>query len=321
MHLPIIYKRNLRNLITTITINLISGLILGVFFSGIVIRLAQSLFNLNLSIAVLYPVIMLGTVVWFINLATKGWFWEFRLEETQIYLKKLTGKIVTLPKNDIKNVLEQNNKVVFEGIDTSLTLHFYNLPMSLRFATMIALNYWLPTELLPPEIKETIERINRLASETPLATLAEPVEANVTLQHIFAEPLIIQILFVLGMVILACLFLAFFAFFNLIWLLVSLIPLAIVILFLWNVASTSIELRSDGIYYRRGLGSKFFKWDDIQVVVIAPRVKIINIWTNGWYSGMSLLGLKAEKFAFVQEMLLGQVYQRRIPMGYSEKRF
>jgi hypothetical protein len=145
-----------------------------IFLTALVGQLIQFVFNVEPNFSLVYLLLALGMLAWFIFTTLRAWFWEFRIEEDQLYLKKLSGEIVTIQRDTIQNVDWQNNKVFFYGFGKSLTFRTNNLSIHSKAALSLILFYWAPQKSLPLPLRGPMRETERLGSQ-PIPLLQEPI--------------------------------------------------------------------------------------------------------------------------------------------------
>lgn len=177
MPLPIVYRKTWLNLLLGVILAIILSLLGSVFLTGLVGQVFQAVFDVNPNSSLIYLLLALVILVWFITTTLRSWFREFRIEEDQLYLKKISGKIITLQRDTIQNVDWQSNKIFFYGLGKSLTFRTNNLSTHSRFALNLILLYWIPQRSLPLPLRGAMREAERLGLQ-PIPLLQEPVQAQ-----------------------------------------------------------------------------------------------------------------------------------------------
>jgi hypothetical protein len=280
--------------------------------TGLFLSLVEFISGFKLNEGIAYLVIASSILAWyFIILVRRGIIQEFKLEENKLSIKKLTGQILTLHKDEIQRVEWKKNTFIFHRVGQPFIVN------SLNWAMTTVLFYWIPEKLLPSEVQGFIKEAKDLA-KNPSPVLEEPLQVYAKLRCLIIEPeLLFTFIFFLGFIVLLVLIVSF----NTVGLLIILLAILCCGLFVWSILSRSFELNNEGIGYKTLSGARAFHWNEIEVVEVKTRGKELKIWVRGRFTRVKLTTLALEDQTLLRESFLTQIYTRGIPVCYSETRF
>ena len=123
----------------------------------------------------------------------------------------------------------------------------------------------------------------------------------------------------LGM-ILACIYPIAFSWFlsrnsqNWLILLIALPFVAMLIYYIWAILSRTMEVRSDGVKYDEALTKRFFKWNEIESVLIEKWKKQITFQTRGKRIRIHYIGVNPREFVIFIAVFFSKLQEHNIPL-------
>ncbi|MCP4371312.1 MAG: hypothetical protein GY797_24825 [Deltaproteobacteria bacterium] len=142
-------------------------ILVSALLTGLILKLVEIVTGLELDGTILYFIILIGVPSWIVIQSIKGGM-EFKLEDNTLTIKKITGQVLTLRKDEIQKVEWSKNKFVFHRIGQPL------VAFASDWAMTNILFYWIPEDLLPLEIRHFIKEAKDLAKK-PTPTFEEPL--------------------------------------------------------------------------------------------------------------------------------------------------
>lgn len=169
-NISIIRKNSLLSIVSSGLFLLVGIAFVNIFLTGFLLQLIKLVSGFELSGGITYLALLGIIVTWYLaaSVTKGGIIHEFRLDESTLAVKKLTGQTEILHKDDIRKVDWKKNTFVFHRMGS---LFVFTAP---NWAMTNVLFYWMPENLLPLEVRHSIREAKNLA-EKPTPVFEEPV--------------------------------------------------------------------------------------------------------------------------------------------------